>query len=79
MKSQPQTINLKIDGMHCVACALAIDLELEDLPGVKLATTSYAKCQTQVEFDPGRVSATDLQATIAKTGYRATVLQSSSA
>lgn len=47
-----KTVTLKIVGMHCTSCAMNIDFELEDLKGVKEASTNYAKLQTIVTFDP---------------------------
>ena len=47
-----KTVTLKITGMHCVSCAINIDFELEDLEGVKEATTNYAKQQTVITYDP---------------------------
>ena len=59
----------KISGMHCTACALNIDLDLEDVPGVKNSKTNYAKSETEVEFDPALVTPPILISAIAKTGY----------
>ena len=59
--------------MHCTACAMTIDLDLEDLPGVKSSKTNYAKQVTQVEFDPAQVQVVALLATVAKSGYEAVV------
>ena len=42
--------------MHCTSCAMNIDGELEDTEGVKEAKTNYAKQQTEVTFDPDKVS-----------------------
>lgn len=39
-------IKLKIDGMHCTSCAMTIDMDLENLEGVKQSQTSYAKMET---------------------------------
>ncbi len=60
----------KISGMHCTACALNIDLDLEEVPGVKSSETHYAKQITEVEFDPSLVTTETLKSTIAKTGYK---------
>lgn len=60
---------LKIDGMHCNSCAMTIDFDLEDLAGVKSARTSYAKCESEVEFDPVKVEEKDVIETIKKSGY----------
>lgn len=56
--------------MHCTACALNIDLDLEEVPGVKNSQTNYARQITEVEFDPSLVTAELLKSTIAKTGYK---------
>ncbi len=47
---------LKIEGMHCTSCAINIDGELEDTDGIQEACTSYAKSETEVIFDPEKVS-----------------------
>lgn len=64
---------LKIDGMHCTSCSMSIDMDLEDLEGVSKAQTSYAKQETEVEFDPEKVSLEKIIETIKKTGYTANV------
>lgn len=60
----------KIFGMHCTACALNIDLDLEELKGVKEAKTSYARGVTAITFDDTKISPEILKSTIAKTGYK---------
>jgi copper chaperone CopZ len=64
---------LKIEGMHCSSCALNIDFDLEDLDGVKVAKTSYAKQESEVEYDEEKLEVEDLIKTIKKTGYTASV------
>lgn len=66
----------KITGMHCTSCAMTIDMDLEEVEGVEKAQTSYAKTETEVEFDPGKVSLEKIVATIKKTGYTAVPLES---
>lgn len=61
----------KITGMHCSSCALTIDMDLEDLEGIKSAKTSYAKMETEVEFDSNKVSDELILETIKKSGYTA--------
>lgn len=56
--------------MHCVACALNIDMDLEEVPGVKNSQTNYARQETVVEFDPSLVAVSTLKSTIVKTGYK---------
>ena len=61
----------KILDMHCSSCALTIDMDLEDLDGVKKSQTSYAKAETEVEFDPQKISENLILETIKKSGYEA--------
>jgi len=60
----------KIAGMHCSSCALSIDMDLEDLDGVISSKTSYAKEQTEVEFDSQKVDPSEIIESIKKSGYR---------
>ena len=62
---------LKIIGMHCTSCAMNIDFDLEDLEGVRKAQTSYAKQETEVEFDETKIKPQEIIAQIKKTGYKA--------
>lgn len=66
-------VTLKVSDMNCTSCAMLIDGDLEDVDGVKSASTSYAKAQTQVEFDEGKVDEKKIIETVAKTGYTATL------
>lgn len=59
----------KIVGMHCASCASIIDLDLEDLKGVKRALTSYAKSELSVEYDDKLVSEKEITSSILKSGY----------
>ena len=60
----------KILDMHCSSCALTIDMDLEDLDGVKKSHTSYAKAETEVEYDPDEVSIEKIVEAIKKSGYQ---------
>lgn len=68
-------IKLKIDGMHCSSCAMNIDFDLEDITGVKEAKTSYAKQETEIEYDCKKVSDEQIIVQIQKTGYTARKLE----
>ncbi|MDP2585555.1 MAG: heavy-metal-associated domain-containing protein [Candidatus Levybacteria bacterium] len=62
-------LKLKIKGMHCTSCAMNIDFDLEDL-GCKNAKTSYAKQETEVEFDEEKIKPQKIIDQIKKTGYK---------
>lgn len=61
----------KITGMHCSSCAITIDMDLEDLEGIKSSRTSYAKQETEIEFDQEKVTDGLVLETIKKSGYSA--------
>lgn len=62
---------LKIRGMHCVGCAILIDGALEDVAGVRSATTSYARQSVEVQYDEQQVSQETLLDAIKQAGYEA--------
>lgn len=62
---------LKIEGMHCSSCAMNIDFDLEDVDGIKVAKTSYAKQESEVEYDEEKVNIDEIVKTVEKTGYKA--------
>ena len=70
--SGSQTVVLKIDGMHCVACSLNIDSELEDLPGVITSTTNYASSTTVVTVTQDVNVLPQVKKSIEKFGYQVT-------
>ncbi|MBI2314738.1 heavy-metal-associated domain-containing protein [Candidatus Daviesbacteria bacterium] len=61
----------KITGMHCSSCAMSIDMDLEDLEGIEKVQTSYAKEETEVEYDLNKLSDQKIIDTIKQTGYTA--------
>ena len=56
--------------MHCAACAMTIDGTLEDLPGVKSATTNYAPQVVDVEYVDQRVTNDKIILAIHDSGYK---------
>lgn len=63
----------KITGMHCSSCAITIDMDLEDLNGVASAKTSYARAETEVEFDSDKLDHQKIVEVIKKSGYKASI------
>lgn len=69
-KPEGQELILKIEGMHCTSCAMNIDGALEDTEGVFNSETSYAKSKVKINFDPKKLTKTDLKKIIADLGYK---------
>jgi Cu+-exporting ATPase len=64
----------KIFGMHCTGCTLEIDDVLEETQGIEESNTHYAKAETQVKFDPEKISADKIIKLIKSVGYTATLV-----
>lgn len=67
-------VKLKIEGMHCSSCAMSIDMDLEDLQGVKSANTNYAKQVSEIEYVEEQITEDKIISQIKKTGYKAVVI-----
>lgn len=65
-----ETITFKLSGLHCSSCAMSIDNALEEIPGVLETTTSFAKAQTQVRFNPQQTNPDQLKSAIQGAGYQ---------
>ena len=65
----------KITDMHCSSCVLTIDMNLEDLDGVKQCRTSYAKAEMEIEFDPEKVDEERMIEAVKNSGYTAVASQ----
>ncbi len=59
---------LPVEGMTCAACALRVEKSLNALPGVR-ATVNFANESASVDFDPVRVSPSQLVRAVERAGY----------
>lgn len=66
-----QNITLQLSGMHCPNCAVSLDLDLEDLPGVIKTRTNFARQQLTLEFDSAKITLKEILAAVQKAGYTA--------
>jgi Cu+-exporting ATPase len=67
-----QTVELAIGGMTCAACSARIEKQLNRQPGVE-AVVNFAAERAHVRYVPGVATPETLVATIARTGFTATV------
>jgi len=67
-------VKLKLVGLHCTSCIMNIEGELEDTPGVKKVTASFAKSEAEVTFDEALVSPERIVEIIKNLGYQAEVI-----
>jgi Cu+-exporting ATPase len=59
---------LPIEGMTCASCAGRVEQALRGLPGVE-ASVNLAADQAQIHYDPARVAASALAASVRAAGY----------
>lgn len=71
-KPTGETLSLKVQGMHCVSCAMNIDGALEDTSGVVSAETSYARSEVKICYQSEKITKEQLIKVIAEQGYQAT-------
>ena len=65
-----QTLNWKIDGMHCGGCAQTLHALLARLPGVRRVEVSYPDGHARLLLDPQEASPERVVELIERAGYR---------
>jgi len=60
---------LKIQGMHCAACAILIDKTLQKMNGVSSASANYGAEKLNIELDPDVVNIQQIKDAVGKLGY----------
>lgn len=63
-------VTLKLSGLHCSSCSLNIDSEIEDMPGVVSSSTSYARQESVITYDPHLTGPAHFKPIIEKLGYK---------
>ena len=60
---------LKISGMHCATCAINIEESLSQIRDVSNVQVNFGTDTAHVEFDPQKVSITELEKAVKDVGY----------
>ncbi|OHD80290.1 MAG: hypothetical protein A3J97_13425 [Spirochaetes bacterium RIFOXYC1_FULL_54_7] len=66
-------ITIKLNGLHCASCIMSIEMELEEIKGVRKAEGSYAKSEIKVEFNEEEASPEKFLKVIKDLGYEGEV------
>ncbi len=69
-------VQVAISGMHCAACAAALEKGLAKLSGVKQASVSFASGKAAIVYEPSRVNLAKIKNTISQLGYELVVRKS---
>lgn len=64
-----ESLTLKIEGMSCNHCKMAVEKALKTLPGVQSAQVNLEANTAEVVFDPQQVSVTQLKSAVTDAGY----------
>jgi Cu+-exporting ATPase len=60
---------LKISGMHCATCAITVEESLSNIRDVSTVQVNFGTDTAQVEFDPAKVSLSELEKAVKDAGY----------
>lgn len=71
---QLETVELKITGMTCEACAGTVKYSLMETPGVAEAEVDYPAGRATVQYDPDQTGTAKLIKAVDATGYKASLL-----
>ena len=55
--------------MYCASCVVSIERELENTPGVRVATVNPATDEATVVYEPAKLEVASLRAAIERAGY----------
>ena len=64
-----EELEVRVEGLHCAACALTIDDAVERVQGVFSAKTNVARGRTKVVFEAQLVTREQICRAIAGAGY----------
>ncbi len=64
-----QSTTLKLSSLDCPACAIDLDLTLEEIPGIISTKTSYQKSEVKVTFDNKKTSLEQIKKTLNSLGH----------
>lgn len=65
-----KNITLTIDGMHCAACALGLEGDLEDLGQVKEVSVDFETKKAIISCDETLYDYDEIEETVKKAGFR---------
>lgn len=66
-----EKLELKIEGMHCGACATGIQMLVSQLEGVYSVFVDYSKKTAVIQFDAAKVNKEKIIKEIENLGYHA--------
>jgi len=71
MSERQSRVTYKVLGMSCVSCAKLVRKSLERNEGVKNVKVNAVTDTFYIDYEPDKISETELDKAITKTGYKA--------
>ena len=66
-----ESVQLKIEGMHCDGCVRSVTRMLSALPGVDRVDVSLAENRADVSFDPAKTGVAEFKRAVERAGFKA--------
>ena len=62
--------DIKVDGMHCNSCVLAVQNSLEDVEGIMKVNADLDSGIVKLELDSDNVSSEDINEAVKEVGFK---------
>ncbi|OGA00802.1 MAG: heavy metal transporter [Betaproteobacteria bacterium RIFCSPLOWO2_02_67_12] len=66
-----ETLQLKIEGMHCDGCVRSVTRMLSAVPGVDRVEVSLAENKAGVSYDPAKTGVAEFKRAVERAGFKA--------
>ncbi len=66
-----ETIDLKVEGLHCDGCVKSVTRMLGGVRGVEKVDVSLAEARARVTYDPAQSGPADLKRAVERAGFKA--------
>lgn len=66
-----ETLQLKIEGLHCDGCVKSVTRMLSALPGVEKVDVSLAEGRAELRYDAAQSGPADFRRAVERAGFKA--------
>lgn len=66
-----ETLQLKIEGMHCDGCVRGVTRMLTAIPGVDRVEVSLSEAKADVSYDPAKTGVVEFKRAVERAGFKA--------
>ena len=66
-----ETLELKVEGLHCDGCVKSVTRMLTAVPGVENVDVSLAEGKASVRYDPAKAGVAEFKRAVERAGFKA--------